>query len=111
MSAPDYRPYLREGDLRTPEEVAKWMRSLSFFSRERPWRQDLAGACDELDERLDRERRQACRRGARIAWRAAAKAVRASRECTTGDLWWATHAIISSNIYRALAFRAAARAK
>jgi hypothetical protein len=102
VSGVDHRPYLVEGDLRTPEDVLAWL--CEYDPREQ-----LGDALVELRVQLRRERRQACRRGARIAWRAAAKAVRAARECTTGDLWWATYAIISSNVYRALAFRAAAR--
>ena len=129
----DYRPYLREGDLRTPEEVAAWMRSLSLFTRERPWRQDLDGACDELDERLDRERRQACRRAARQAFSQACRIMRAAmdtrgrrRDRELSDAAWShpsmfywPHKNVSWNdvaellngLAKALAFRAAARAK
>lgn len=59
---PDHRPYLRAGDLRTPEDVLAWL------ARPRCCK-TLEGHVARLRARLDRERRQACRRGALDAWR------------------------------------------
>lgn len=64
---PDHTPYLVEGDLRTAWDVAEWLESRKFdfpyAKKEAPHRTlDLASI--DLVERLDRERRQACRRGA-----------------------------------------------
>lgn len=85
MTTPDHRPYLVEGDLRTPEDVRDWIlawrdRAIADCKADQAtaslnMRLDYACsviandiACD-LSEELDRERRQACRRGALEAWR------------------------------------------
>ena len=108
MTYPDYHYYLVGTDLRTPEDVAKWLRSLSYFTRERPWRQDIDGACDELDERLDRERRQACRRGALARFKVVAwygRQVRSGR----GDIDDFASEMAWDDAAACLACRAAAR--
>jgi hypothetical protein len=57
--APDYQPYLVDGDLRTPEDVRAFVASFGTSA----FTGDVLRA---LDERLDRERRQACRRAVRL---------------------------------------------
>lgn len=69
MTAPDHRPYLRPGvDLVTAEDACAWLDGLTSG----PARERIYGVLDAhaaLSLRLDRERRQACRRGALDAWR------------------------------------------
>ena len=125
MTAPDHRPYLLATELRTAEDVAAWLEEHA-----EQWRIDAAadpslgarsvrldyaglralqGAHADLRARLDRERRQACRRGALDAWR---------RFCDeTGNVDWTGESLdVWGNrrraldyLSRALAFRAAAR--
>lgn len=57
----EYQTYLLATDLRTPEDVLAWFRVQPRY----PFEGDLVLA---LAERLDRERRQACRRGMQEAW-------------------------------------------
>ena len=127
MTAPDHRPYLLATELRTAEDVAAWLEEHA-----EQWRRDavadpsvgarsvrldyaglraLQGAHADLRTRLDRERRQACRRGALDAWR---------RFCDeTGNVDWTGESLdVWGNrrralraLSRALAFRAAARAQ
>ena len=118
MSAPDHRPYLREGDLRTAEDVLAWL--IEYPGT------DAAQASIDLDERLDRERRQACRRAALqnfetfaayLRWFPTAR--RMSHECVCARLLGAepsltdaaatARAVIDGYLADALAFRAAAR--
>jgi hypothetical protein len=102
MTAPDPRPYAGPGDLVTAADVAAWL--VDYPSN------DAAQASIDLVERLDRERRQACRRGcfamaheARV-WRAA------ERESCRGETWAAVYRERrTAAVRRALAFRAAAR--
>lgn len=66
-----YREYLRPGDLRTAEDVLAWLRERALAADEgfvsRAATLDEAHA--DLSARLDRERRQACRRAALEHWR------------------------------------------
>ena len=100
MTAPDHTPYLAPTDLRTAEEVAWWLDTY-------PWTCPLSCARADLRDRLDRERRQACRRGALAEWRTALRASRIDEiRCSrAGQLE------IAEYKRRALAFRAAARAR
>lgn len=103
MSAPvDPRPYAGPTDLVTAADVAEWL-------------VDYPGSCAaqasiDLHERLERERRQACRRGARYHWRRVCVLVRWTR--TVHGAQWAWDDCgesVARSISRALAFRAAAR--
>jgi hypothetical protein len=76
--APDHRPYLVDGDLRTPEDVLAWVSEyIEAWQREakedpsigaQHFRLDFAGMRTlqqlhvDLQHRLDREKRIACRR-------------------------------------------------
>ena len=110
MTAPDPRPYAAPTDLITAEDVARWLDTL----HQGPPAERIFGVQDAvaaLDARLDRERRQACRRGALAEWR---------RFCDeaggidwTGeslDVWGNRRRALNA-LSRALAFRAAARAR
>ena len=110
MTAPvDHRPYAGPGDLVTAEDVARWLRSIPHTGRPWPNECPVCSAMLLLTERLDRERRQACRRGALDAWR---------RFCDeaggidwTGeslDVWGNRRRALGA-LARTLAFRAAAR--
>lgn len=138
MSAPDHRPYLVEGDLRTAEDVLEWMRN-----EEAEWRAAatsdagvphgaslvrfdgaaigmLDGIAKHLESRLDRERRQACRRGALDAWRRFSREMRPNAgrysAYATALIWGdgpsdmqAIGSYDRALLTTALAFRAAAR--
>lgn len=81
MTTLDFHPYLVEGDLRTPEDVLAWIaeyiETWKRAAKEDPtigakhYRLDFAGLRTleqlhgDLQTRLDRERRQACRRAVR----------------------------------------------
>ena len=140
MLAPvDPRPYAGPTDLVTAADVARWLEEMGpmMGSIAPPGVRLFAGVAaeapagllaHELRARLDRERRQACRRGALDAWRGAmvclgdAGVARARRHprrklgtlplvaCASvpGSLrpWQAAFVLLA----RALAFRAAARA-
>ena len=119
MTAPDPRPHAAPTDLVTAEDVAVWLREHA-----EQWRLDAAadpslgahvcrldygglralqGAIADLTDRLDRERRQACRRGARY-------------EITIARAFWRAgggvqQMLALAHVQCALAFRAAARAK
>lgn len=111
MTAPDHTPFLTKDCLRTPLDVADWI------AHEGPV--TLA----KLDARLDRERRQACRRGALVLTRFIARAklwLRSDYAQNKGAERFGTFAKCmahqremrwGSDLRRALAFRAAARAK
>lgn len=109
MTPPYHRPYLTETDLRTPEDVLAWLRRpiLSRIAEEYPdpdTRSWYVGDAEMLWHRLDRERRQACRRAALRAWRDFANDLRAK---ALHDAWacqWCHR-----QIALALAFRSAAR--
>lgn len=112
MTAPDHRAYLVEGDLRTPEDVLAWLdeyrNSRQCIVRRHP-ENVIDDAAFALEARLDRERRQACRRGALEEWRLAASYVRIARTTTTGNMWWALGGTLYELVHSFLAFRAAAR--
>lgn len=63
MTTPDHHPYLTATDLRTPEDV------LDAMDAYHPC-EEAGDVAYELRVRLDRERRQACRRAALEEWRA-----------------------------------------
>lgn len=102
MTPPDHRPYLTATDLRTPEDVLAWL--IDYPSM------DAAQASIDLHVRLDRERRQACRRAALLEWRRVCELVRWCDAYRNSDAAW--HEVAPSlwrTLTRALAFRAAAR--
>jgi len=127
MTAPDHTPYLLATDLRTAEDVATWLREHA-----EQWRRDavadpsvgarsvrldyaglraIQGAHADLLARLDRERRQACRRGARRTFADAAELMRGyalEQKCGVVRDTGIEYAI-GHYLTRALAFRAAAR--
>lgn len=92
-----YRDYLTETDLRTPEDVLAWLANPRCCKT-------VEGHVWRLRARLDRERRQACRRAALAEWRDFASDLRAK---ALHDAWacqWCHR-----QIALALAFRSAAR--
>jgi hypothetical protein len=131
MTGPNYHHYLLPNDLRTPEDVANWLRTvdearhvhepsergddvpiLDWLNR-LPAHMEARHASAILDGRLDRERRQACRRGARIrfgyfAWYA--RLVRAGKDWELDSPELASESAWD-DVEAVLAFRAAARAK
>lgn len=126
MNEPDYRLFLRDGDLVTAEDVLKWLRSPvgARAGAHRAWllKNDarewayLDHYEDEtmLAARLDRERRRALRRGAKHHWTWFSCGIREyERRVNQEGLISDSDALESLEIdlSRALAFRAAARAK
>jgi len=128
MTAPDHRPYLLATDLRTAEDVATWLREHA-----EQWRRDavadpsvgarsvrldyaglraIQGAHADLLARLDRERRQACRRATR-AWAFLARMHRRNADMYAKnddhDEAMSCRAARGNSLQAALAFRAAAR--
>jgi hypothetical protein len=102
MTTPDHRPYLTATDLRTPEDVLAWLGACEYWF--------TTGASLALAARLDRERRQACRRAALLEWRRVCELVRWCDAYRNSDAAW--HEVAPSlwrTLARALAFRAAAR--
>ena len=123
----DHHPFLLESDLRTAEDVAKWLRRpmLDRLAEEDSSRLPKAMLTDAdlLMARLDRERRQACRRGARDHWEAYSRAknwLRQDYKKHKGEAKFGTFRnclrtfgianACGNHIRRALAYRAAARA-
>ena len=105
MSGVDHRPYLVEGDLRTPEDVLAWL--CEYDPREQ-----LGDALVELRVQLRRERRQACRRGAKFRWTWFALGLREYvRRVRQEGLLSDSDALesLKCDLSLALAFRAAAR--
>ncbi len=121
MTAPDHTPFLLPTDLRTPEDVARCVIS---FALDPDVEYDATDVFNYLSARIDRERRQACRRGAsqHIRW------ARTNRDnvdewsasdaadptlwdsLTERDEWVATAKDLEAKqVRKALAFRAAAR--
>ena len=121
--SPDHTPYLRPGvDLITAEDACAWLDGLTSG----PARERIYGVLDAhaaLSLRLDRERRQACRR-------AVARHFAEAREHREGERDWSDSGTSETfprellddwargarecrteSLKRALAFRAAARAK
>ena len=118
MTAPDPTPYAAPTDLRTAEDAAWWLR-IDRTERLKAYRQDGGRGvfpCDAdlLYARIERERRQACRRGALDRWRAfsidSREYARQKRDegliCDSEAEYY-----IERHLSDALAFRAAARAK
>lgn len=111
---PDHRPYLRPGvDLCTADEVRGWLLQEADgapMRRRTTAPAALYAALASLTARLDRERRQACRRGA-LHEITLARAFR----CADGDLADTPRAVLDMlerwHTDRAIAFRAAARAR
>ena len=111
MTAPDPRPYLLPTDLRTAEDVARWLRARD---EAHDGAETLADAVAALRARLDRERRQACRRAVR-AWAYLARmhrrhAAMYRRNDDHGEAASRLAARVNA-LTLALAFRAAARAR
>lgn len=122
---PDHRPYLRPGvELITAEDVADWLDTLHHG----PIADRIYGvqeAVAALDARLDRERRQACRRAAVDAWERFAGEVRswgrrpAWAAAMSAAVWDGTGDAARArcaermlrDLAQALAYRAAARAR
>ena len=107
MTAPiDPRPYAAPKDLVTAEDVARWLRERAeraLLGNCHPPTHVLHYALMDLRARLDRERRQACRRGARY-------------EITIARAFWRAgggvqQMLALAHVQCALAFRAAASAK
>lgn len=123
MTTPDHRPYLTATDLRTPEDVLAWLDAEAASWTEAGIEhgtelvrfdvavsQTLATAAKYVRARLDRERRQACRRAAILEWRRVCELVRWCDAYRNSDAAW--HEVAPSlwrTLARALAFRAAAR--
>lgn len=99
----DHRPHLLPTDLRTPEDVLAWLRLVA------PLYLDLSY---HLARRLDRERRQACRRGALARFKMFAWYGRQVRSggCDFDDEDFASE-MAWDDAADCLAFRAAARSK
>ena len=114
MSAPDHHPYLTDADLRTPLDVALWLKARWLKSSANrdysTWQehQILEEVYDVLDALLDRERRQACRRGALENWRNFAQYARWCKErgAVPKD---ENEVMVLRVLAKAIAFRAAAR--
>ena len=107
MTAPiDPRPHAAPTDLVTAEDVAEWLRERAeraLLGNCHPPTHVLHYALMDLRARLDRERRQACRRGARY-------------EITIARAFWRAgggvqQMLALAHVQCALAFRAAASAK
>ena len=102
----EYQTYLLATDLRTPEDVLAWLRA-EYLDRYH----DAHEAAEELAYRLDRERRQACRRGAlsrfeMFAWYA--RLVRADKDWELDNPELASE-MAWDDAAACIAFRAAAR--
>jgi hypothetical protein len=112
MNDLDHRPYLRPGvDLITAEDVAGWLRGPAWHTPPPLAHVSLGYVTRVLDARLDRERRQACRRGALAEWREfRAEAGNVDWISESLDVWGNRRRALRA-LSRALAFRAAARAK
>jgi len=134
VNEPDYRPFLREGDLVTAEDVFQWLgtidddhdivpirkrseqepRTIAEWCRSlKPARMTVEDAIPLLRERLDRERRRALRRGALEEWRSFSEKVMflSFSGRAPWDLTEWKHRDVFTPLIAALAFRAAARAK
>lgn len=116
MTTPDHRPYLASGDLRTAEDVLAWLtdRKWTTPTTKEPQDVTLERAANDLFDRLDRERRQACRRVALGQWHRLSGLVRWARRARTvrgRDRRWDEVGVSVWHILRTfIAFRAAAEA-
>jgi len=99
MTAPDHTPYLLPTDLRTAEDAARWLSMQGNYS--------ALMLASFLRDHLDRERRQACERGAEDCERRLAAMPPPPRR--SGGEFSETEAKRATLRERALAFRAAAR--
>jgi len=112
MTAPDHTPYLLATDLRTPEDV---LDRVLAFAVDPDIDRHATDVFNYLSQRLDRERRQACRRGMLRAFKFAcanrANARAWAKSDDAEDRHWAKWASKQRvvEVQRALAFRAAAR--
>lgn len=105
MTTPDHHPYLTENDLRTPKDSADFLRA--WRDSHNDWL-EFGDAIDMLDERIERERRQACRRGAMANWRkfsAIARWAKDRNAVPKDEMEDFVHLVLALS----LAFRAAAR--
>jgi hypothetical protein len=111
VTTPDPTPYLLATDLRTADDALAFVR-IYVLDPALEW--DLSDVYNYLERRLDRERRQACRRASFVNLPELARLQR-KRKFAVKRLWdYAVEDIDSlrrGHIARALAFRAAARAK
>ena len=119
MTAPDHTPYLAATDLRTALDAADWLDKR--IPRPHRIEDAVRYAVDDLRAQIDRERRQACRRGALEATRTIARQklwLRFDYAQSKGAERFGTFAKCmahqremrwGSYLRRALAFRAAAR--
>lgn len=109
--SPDHTPYLRPGvDLITAEDACAWLDGLTSG----PARERIYGVLDAhaaLSLRLDRERRQACRRGALDHWRRYRVAARLLAKAANARERFEYETCGTRLRAAALAFRAAARAR
>lgn len=114
MTAPDHRPFLLATDLRAAGDAICELIRMSDEEGAYTRKEGLAirRACYDLLARLDRERRQACRRGSFVDLPELAR-LRRKRKFAVKRLWnYAVEDIDSlrrGHVERALAFRAAAR--
>jgi hypothetical protein len=126
MTAPDYLPYLLATDRRTPEDVLAWLQRPSLDRHREhvafggPRLQPYIDDAQMLAYRLDRERRQACRRGALWHWRAWRRSLSPMwtddpKTDFEDELWRGENTFECcwgfDCLSQALAFRAAARAQ
>lgn len=108
MTTLDHRPYLREGDLRTPEDVLEWLWERARGPASEGFAAKMvATSASALEARLDRERRKACRRGALRCWQSLRFWVEFNTVKAPGYDWNQAYCAIEAT----LAFRAAARSK
>lgn len=82
---PDFTQHLRDDEFRTVADVARWL--IAHPSN------DAAEVSIELWGRQDRERRQACRRGALAAWREFRRMVHVRADASNGAKMWARGSI------------------
>lgn len=128
MTTPDHHPYLTEGDLRTAEDVLELVKferaraalelrgKLRVLAGEQvPYGEAFMVAMVAFERvlrlRLDRERRQACRRGALERWQRLSRLVRWARAGRSGWRWDEVGDALWWTLRQYLAFRAAARAR
>lgn len=112
MTAPDHRPYLLPADMRTAEDVARWLHERAeraLHATTPPSVLALHYVHADLRARLDRERRQACRRGCFAMFRESHVWREAERACHPGEWRDEYRKRRATCLARALAFRAAAK--
>lgn len=104
MSAPEHRPYLVDGDLRTPEDVLRFQGEI--LDKFDGWVEPL-DLIDAARERIEKERRRACCRGVLAYARKARRSLAIAREEGRDSDFCAARAQEELDV--AEAFRAAAR--